>query len=78
MNNITNNEERFMGLTHGQVFVYTLMTVISILFLFITNAYLFRMNFEDWRSVPIPSLLWGKHWLISVGERGYGLGKKRR
>ena len=47
-----------MGLTHGQVFVYTLMTVISILFLFITNAYLFRMNFEDWRSVPIPSLLW--------------------
>jgi len=70
MNNITNNEERFMGLTHGQVFVYTLMTVISILFLFITNAYLFRMNFEDWRSVPVPSLLWvntGSLVLASVG-----------
>ena len=70
MNNITNNEERFMGLTHAQVFVYTLMTVISILFLFITNAYLFRMNFEDWRSVPVPSLLWvntGVLVLASVG-----------
>ena len=70
MDNTANNEERFMGLTHGQVFVYTLMTVISILFLFITNAYLFRMNFEDWRSVPVPSLLWvntGSLVLASVG-----------
>ncbi len=70
MDNIANNEERFMGLTHGQVFVYTLMTVISILFLFVTNAYLFRMNFEDWRSVPIPSLLWvntGSLVLASAG-----------
>ena len=70
MDNAANNEERFMGLTHGQVFVYTLMTVISILFLFVTNAYLFRMNFEDWRSVPVPSLLWvntGSLVLASAG-----------
>ena len=56
MDNIANNEERFMGLTHGQVFV--------------TNAYLFRMNFEDWRSVPVPSLLWvntGSLVLASAG-----------
>ena len=70
MDYIANNEQRFMGLTHGQVFVYTLMAVISILFLFVANAYLFRMNFEDWRSVPVPSLLWvntGSLVLASMG-----------
>ena len=80
MTNIPNNEERFMGLTHGQVFVYTLMTVISILFLFITNAYLFRMNFEDWNPVPIPSLLWvntGALVLASVGMAWAKSGAKR-
>ena len=69
-----------MGLTHGQVFVYTLMTVISILFLFITNAYLFRMNFEDWNPVPIPSLLWvntGSLVLASVGMAWAKSGAKR-
>ena len=80
MDNTVNNEERFMGLTHGQVFVYTLMTVISILFLFITNAYLFRMNFEDWRSVPVPSLLWvntGSLVLASVGMAWAKSGAKK-
>ena len=80
MTNITNNEERFMGLTHGQVFVYTLMTVISILFLFVTNAYLFRMNFEDWNPVPIPSLLWvntGSLVLASVGMAWAKSGAKK-
>jgi hypothetical protein len=58
MNNYPASEKAFLGLNHAQVFVYVLMTVISILFLFITNAYLFRMNFQDWSPVPIPSLLW--------------------
>ena len=52
------SEKAFLGLNHAQVFVYVLMTVISILFLFITNAYLFRMNFQDWAPVPTPILLW--------------------
>ena len=67
---ISSQKEKFMGLTHAQVFMYLLMTVISITFLFITNAYLFRMNFEDWQSLPMPSLLWfnsGALVLASVG-----------
>tara|TARA_B110000438_G_scaffold146014_1_gene140579 strand:+ start:515 stop:1087 length:573 start_codon:yes stop_codon:yes gene_type:complete len=71
MNDMTNNQqEKFMGLTHAQVFMYLLMTVISITFLFITNAYLFRMNFADWQSLPMPTLLWfntGALVLASVG-----------
>ncbi len=69
-----------MGLTHGQVFVYMLMTVISILFLFVTNAYLFRMNFEDWNPIPIPSLLWintGSLVLASFGMAWAKSGAKR-
>ena len=58
MTNYAASEKAFLGLSHAQVFVYVLMTVISILFLFITNAYLFRMNFQDWAPVPIPTLLW--------------------
>ena len=67
---ISSQKEKFMGLTHAQVFMYLLMTVISITFLFITNAYLFRMNFEDWQSLPMPTLLWfnsGALVLASVG-----------
>lgn len=67
---INSQKEKFMGLTHAQVFMYLLMTVISITFLFITNAYLFRMNFEDWQSLPMPTLLWfnsGALVLASVG-----------
>ena len=46
------------------------MTPLIILFLFITNAYLFRMNFADWQSLPMPSLVWfnsGALVLASVG-----------
>ena len=58
MDRDTSTEKAFFELNHAQVFVYVLMTVISILFLFITNAYLFRMNFQDWSPMPIPTLLW--------------------
>jgi len=67
---INNQKNKFMGLTHAEVFMYLLMTVISITFLFITNAYLFRMNFADWQSLPMPSLVWfnsGALVLASVG-----------
>ena len=58
MDRDTSTEKAFFELNHAQVFVYVLMTVISILFLFITNTYLFRMNFQDWSPMPIPTLLW--------------------
>lgn len=67
---ISNQKEKFMGLTHAQVFMYLLMTVISITFLFITNAYLFRMNFEDWQSLPMPTLLWFNSGALVLASAG--------
>ncbi len=75
MNNYPASEKAFLGLNHAQVFVYVLMTVISILFLFITNAYLFRMNFQDWSPVPIPSLLWFNTVCLALASVGMAWSK---
>ena len=75
MNSYPASEKAFLGLNHAQVFVYVLMTVISILFLFITNAYLFRMNFQDWSPVPIPSLLWFNTICLALASLGMAWSK---
>ena len=67
---INNQKNKFMGLTHAEVFMYLLMTVISITFLFITNAYLFRMNFADWQSLPMPTLLWFNSGALVLASAG--------
>ena len=47
-----------------------LLAVITILFLFLTNAYVFRMNFEDWQPLPMPSLLWVNTCSLVVASMG--------
>ena len=54
----TTTEQLILKLSHAQVFVYLLLVVITILFLFVINAYVFRMNFDDWQALPDPRLLW--------------------
>ena len=75
MTNYAASEKAFLGLNHAQVFVYVLMTVISILFLFITNAYLFRMNFQDWAPLPIPTLLWFNTMCLLLASIGMAWSK---
>src|SRR5271165_3718031 len=41
-----------------KVGLWVLMTVISSLFALLIGAYFMRMGFPDWRSLPIPRLLW--------------------
>ena len=77
----TTTEPGVLGLSHAQVFIYLLLTVITILFLFVINAYVFRMNFDDWQSLPDPRLLWvnsgsltaaslGMYWASKASKNG--------
>ena len=68
--NPINSEPGILNLSHAQVFVYMLLAVITILFLFLTNAYVFRMNFEDWQPLPMPSLLWVNTCSLVVASMG--------
>ena len=68
--NPINSEPGILSLSHAQVFVYMLLAVITILFLFLTNAYVFRMNFEDWQPLPMPSLLWVNTCSLVVASMG--------
>ena len=67
-----NSEPGILKLSHAQVFLYLLLTVVTILFLFLTNAYVFRMNFEDWQPLPVPSLLWVNTCSLVVASMGMG------
>ena len=68
--NPINSEPGILNLSHAQVFVYMLLAVVTILFLFLTNAYVFRMNFEDWQPLPVPSLLWVNTCSLVVASMG--------
>ena len=68
--NPINSEPGILNLSHAQVFVYMLLAVVTILFLFLTNAYVFRMNFEDWQPLPMPSLLWVNTCSLLVASIG--------
>ena len=70
--NPINSEPGILNLSHAQVFVYMLLAVVTILFLFLTNAYVFRMNFEDWQPLPVPSLLWVNTCSLIVASIGMG------
>ena len=70
--NPINSEPGILNLSHAQVFVYMLLAVVTILFLFLTNAYVFRMNFEDWQPLPVPSLLWVNTCSLVVASIGMG------
>ena len=70
--NPINSEPGILNLSHAQVFVYMLLAVVTILFLFLTNAYVFRMNFEDWQPLPVPSLLWVNTCSLVVASMGMG------
>ena len=70
--NPINSEPGILNLSHAQVFVYMLLAVVTILFLFLTNAYVFRMNFEDWQPLPMPSLLWANTCSLVVASIGMG------
>ena len=70
--NPINSEPGILNLNHAQVFVYMLLAVVTILFLFLTNAYVFRMNFEDWQPLPVPSLLWVNTCSLVVASIGMG------
>ena len=70
--NSINSEPGILSLSHAQVFVYMLLAVVTILFLFLTNAYVFRMNFEDWQPLPMPSLLWVNTCSLLVASIGMG------
>jgi len=67
-----NSEPGILKLSHAQVFLYLLLAVVTILFLFLTNAYVFRMNFEDWQPLPVPSLLWVNTCSLVVASMGMG------
>ena len=67
-----NSEPGILKLSHAQVFLYLLLAVVTILFLFLTNAYVFRMNFEDWQPLPVPSLLWVNTCSLIVASIGMG------
>ncbi len=69
--NPINSEPGILNLSHAQVFVYMLLAVVTILFLFLTNAYVFRMNFEDWQPLPVPSLLWVNTCSLVVASIGF-------
>ena len=70
--NPINSEPGILNLSHAQVFVYMLLAVVTILFLFLTNAYVFRMNFEDWQPLPVPSLLWVNTCSLVIASIGMG------
>ena len=70
--NPINSEPGILNLSHAQVFVYMFLAVVTILFLFLTNAYVFRMNFEDWQPLPMPSLLWANTCSLVVASIGMG------
>ena len=70
--NPINSEPGILNLSHAQVFVYMLLAVVTILFLFLTNAYVFRMNFADWQPLPVPSLLWVNTCSLVIASIGMG------
>ncbi len=63
-------EQGVLKLSHAQVFVYLLLVVITILFLFVINAYVFRMNFDDWQPLPDPRLLWINSGSLTTASLG--------